>query len=118
MRRGVKSTRANDGRESGSVLASTPQWRRHLQVAKAWGWSVVDAVDYVSIASLYGCEYAARYASGVTNSVIALLQPPVPPTASEDAADQIDFSGDYVRIVTGVLSLGTAERASLNVGLE
>jgi hypothetical protein len=94
-----------DGPQSDAVLATGQPWRGHLQVAKAWGWSVIDALDYVSIARLYGCEYSSRQAPGAANSIVALLQPPVLPTASNDPSDQIDFSGDYVRIVSGVLSL-------------
>ena len=71
-------------------------------MAKDWGWSIVDAVEYVRIASLYGCEYGFKQGRGKADGVFGILQPPTP--TNEDAEQGVDFSGDYVRVVTGVVT--------------
>ena len=74
-----------------------------VQVAKTWGWSIVDSVTYVDIAQLYGCEYAPsrRMGGDTATSAFDKLQPP--DSAAVDAGG-VNLSGDYVRIITAALA--------------
>lgn len=72
-----------------------------LQVAKDWGWKLIDSTEYVRIADLYGCEYGFKQGRGQSDGIFGLLQPPAPDPQQNSAA--LDFSGEYVRVVTGVV---------------
>jgi hypothetical protein len=93
--------------EACSVISLMPPWP-HAQVAQDWGWNVVDAVAYVSIAPLYGREYAVRKggAGGAGGSVFARPQPEGPAASADDGEAVVQFGGDHVRVVTGVLAQG------------
>lgn len=72
------------------------------QEAQDWGWRLVDAIEYVHIATLYDCEYGFKQGRGTADSVFGLLQPPDP--VFDRSSGKIDLSGEYVRVITGVLS--------------
>jgi hypothetical protein len=71
-----------------------------LQTATDWGWTLADAIEYVSIATLYGCEYGFRQGQ-TKGDVFGIAQPDNP---KKIGIDGVDFSGEYVRVVTGILS--------------
>ena len=73
-----------------------------MQVAKEWGWKLIDAIEYVSIAELYGCEYGFKQGRGRPDGIFGILQPPAPD--AQHSGSSLDFSGEYVRVVTGAVA--------------
>ena len=73
-----------------------------MQVASEWGWKLIDAIEYVSIVELYGCEYGFKQGKGQQDGIFGILQPPAP--AAQPNGSSLDFSGEYVRVVTGVVA--------------
>lgn len=73
--------------------------RKFVQDTEALGWKIVDSIDYLSIAHLYGCKYSRRTA--VADATPADTVDPA--TASPKLTPAAAMVPDRVQIAAAVL---------------